>query len=76
MDAKDEVGEFNKFHKGLIEVIHKNNGSLSHHHGIGRLTSHLMKEEVGELGLKTLQALKDSLDPNGIMNPGGTLGLK
>lgn len=76
MDPKDEVGEFNKFHKGLIDVIHKNNGSLSHHHGIGRLTSHLMKEEVGELGLKTLQALKDSLDPNGIMNPGGTLGLK
>jgi alkyldihydroxyacetonephosphate synthase len=35
-----------------------------------------MKEEVGELGLKTLQALKDSLDPKGIMNPGGTLGLK
>ncbi len=76
MDAKDEVGEFNKFHKGLLEVIHNNNGSLSHHHGIGRLTAHLMKDEVGELGLKTLQALKDCLDPKGIMNPGGTLGLK
>lgn len=76
MDQENEVEKFKKFHTGLIDIIHKNNGSLSHHHGIGRLTSHLMKEEVGELGLKTLQSIKDCLDPNAIMNPGGTLGLK
>ncbi len=76
MQKEKELEEFNKFHSGLIDIIHKNHGSLSHHHGIGRLTSHLMKEEVGGFGLEVLQGLKKCFDAKGIMNPGGTLGLK
>ena len=29
-----------------------------------------MREEVGETGLAALRALKDELDPAGVMNPG------
>jgi alkyldihydroxyacetonephosphate synthase len=45
-------------------------GTISHHHGIGRVRSRWMAAEHGEEGLSILRAIKDALDPHGIMNPG------
>lgn len=50
-----------------------NGGNLSHHHGIGLSRARHMSEALGS-GLDMLQAVKDGLDPNGILNP-GKLGL-
>lgn len=71
-----ESKEFESFHKGLIDTIHKNGGSLSHHHGIGRMLSPWMESEVGKEGLRILISLKKIFDPKGIMNPSGMLGIK
>lgn len=49
-------------------------GNLAHHHGIGLQRGRLMREGLGS-GLEMLQMVKDSLDPNGILNP-GKLGLR
>jgi alkyldihydroxyacetonephosphate synthase len=46
-----------------------NGGVLNEHHGIGIKLGWLMKEQYGE-AWKTMQAIKDAIDPNGIMNPG------
>jgi alkyldihydroxyacetonephosphate synthase len=32
-----------------------------------------MSAEIGVLGIETLRAIKERLDPNGIMNPGKLL---
>jgi alkyldihydroxyacetonephosphate synthase len=45
-------------------------GRLSHHHGIGLGRAHWMRAEHGEAGLGVLRALKQTLDPRGILNPG------
>lgn len=74
--GKNEIADFVKFHKGIIDSIHKHGGSLSHHHGIGRMLSPWMEGEVGKEGLRILSSLKKTFDPKGIMNPGGLLGLK
>lgn len=50
-------------------------GSISHHHGIGRLKGKWMADEWGEAGMETLIAIKKALDPKGIMNP-GKLGME
>lgn len=71
----DDIDDFKEFHTGLINTIHENNGSLSHHHGIGRMLGPWMSSEIGENALSLLKSIKKHLDPNGIMNPGGTLGL-
>ncbi|GBF51895.1 alkylglycerone-phosphate synthase [Leptospira ryugenii] len=76
MDEKNEIQSFEKFHKGLIDTIHANGGSLSHHHGIGRLLSPWVEKELGEEGLRILTGLKKIFDPKGIMNPKGLLGIK
>lgn len=48
-------------------------GTLSHHHAIGLNRARFMPEVLGT-GLDVLAAVKASLDPNGICNP-GKLGL-
>jgi len=45
-------------------------GTLTHHHGIGRDHAPWLEEEVGQVGVKVLRMLKQTLDPAGIMNPG------
>jgi alkyldihydroxyacetonephosphate synthase len=48
-------------------------GNLSHHHGVGLNRARFMGDALGD-GLRTLIAVKDALDPAGILNP-GKLGL-
>jgi alkyldihydroxyacetonephosphate synthase len=45
-------------------------GSISHHHGIGRVRREWLARELGSAGLATLRSLQRALDPHGIMNPG------
>jgi alkyldihydroxyacetonephosphate synthase len=46
---------------------------VTHHHGVGLLKAGWLREELGE-GFEVLRAIKATLDPAGIMNP-GKLGL-
>ena len=48
-------------------------GNLSHHHGVGINRSRFVATALGE-GLTVLTAIKEALDPHGILNP-GKLGL-
>jgi alkyldihydroxyacetonephosphate synthase len=41
---------------------------------VGSDHARYMAAEVGELGLEVLRAVKQRLDPAGIMNPGKLLG--
>jgi alkyldihydroxyacetonephosphate synthase len=45
-------------------------GTLIHHHGVGRLKSRFLAEDLGTTGVDTLTRIKAALDPAGIMNPG------
>jgi alkyldihydroxyacetonephosphate synthase len=51
------------------EIIHTG-GSISHHHGIGRDHRQWLEREIGQLGMGVLAAVKQKLDPAGILNPG------
>lgn len=48
-------------------------GNLSHHHGVG-LNRHRFVADALGAGLHVFSAVKEALDPNGILNP-GKLGL-
>ncbi|GAA0574787.1 FAD-binding oxidoreductase [Kribbella sandramycini] len=45
-------------------------GTISHHHGVGADHRAAYAAEIGPLGVAALQAVKDVLDPDGILNPG------
>jgi len=70
-----DIEEYRKFQEGIIEQIHIHGGSLSHHHGVGKMIAPWMDAHLGEQQMAVLRALKKHFDPKNIMNPGGTLGL-
>jgi alkyldihydroxyacetonephosphate synthase len=49
-------------------------GSIAHHHGIGLFRGPWLRQELGTPAFGLLQALKDCLDPQGLLVP-GKLGL-
>lgn len=69
------VKEYTDFQSGVIENINRSGGSLSHHHGVGKMIAPWMEKHLGSGQMDILRAIKKHLDPNGIMNPGGQMGL-
>lgn len=41
-------------------------GSISHHHGIGKLRKRWLQESISPTGINILRALKQELDPKNI----------
>ena len=54
----------------IMEATDRHGGSLSHHHGIGRVRRGWLEKELGSGALGMLRKVKAALDPKGIMNPG------
>jgi alkyldihydroxyacetonephosphate synthase len=52
------------------DKIAEHGATITHHHAVGIDHAPWMKAEVGELGLEVMRAVKQKLDPNGVMNPG------
>ena len=70
-----DISDFEQFLYGIIDQIEKHGGSLSHHHGVGKMIGPWMERHLGKNQMDVLRVLKKHFDPNNIMNPGGTLGL-
>ncbi|MDN3355184.1 FAD-binding oxidoreductase [Actinomadura sp. DC4] len=58
--AKTAVGD------AIVEA----GGTITHHHGVGVDHRDQYAREAGPLGVAALRAVKDRLDPAGVMNPG------
>jgi alkyldihydroxyacetonephosphate synthase len=52
------------------DAILTNGGTISHHHGVGTAHRDRYAREVGPLGVDLLRAVKSTVDPTGILNPG------
>lgn len=50
-----------------------NGGSISHHHGVGKLRSKWYPQSVSEVGVNLLKATKHELDPKNIFAVGNLL---
>jgi alkyldihydroxyacetonephosphate synthase len=44
-------------------------GTITHHHGVGRLKAPYLAADLGDPGVDVLRRIKAALDPAGIMNP-------
>ena len=65
-----EIDHWRAVKGAACDAIVATGGTITHHHAVGRDHAPYMPAEVGEVGIDALRALKDRLDPSGIMNPG------
>lgn len=71
--AGSEIEQWREIKRAACEAIVAAGGTITHHHAVGIDHAPYMRDEVGDLGLEALRALKERLDPVGIMNPGKLL---
>ena len=69
-EAADPLAQWCAVKTAATAAIVAGGGTVTHHHAVG--TDHVdgLAAEVGELGMRVLRAVKDTLDPTGILNPG------
>ncbi|WP_156289594.1 FAD-binding oxidoreductase [Oceanobacillus salinisoli] len=67
---KDEMQRVEQAVEGIFQAAIELGGTLSGEHGIGTLKAPFMEMELGEVGLDMMKRIKQSWDPNHILNPG------
>jgi len=72
-DADRREGYYRAVWDAATRAVVDRGGALSHHHGVGLNRARFVSEALGP-GLEVLGAVKEALDPHGILNP-GKLGL-
>ncbi|MBO2453120.1 FAD-binding oxidoreductase [Actinomadura barringtoniae] len=68
--GEDALAHWEKAKHAANDAIIAAGGTISHHHGVGTDHRDWYAREIGPLGMDVLQAVKDRLDPAGILNPG------
>ncbi|WP_420861196.1 FAD-binding oxidoreductase [Algirhabdus cladophorae] len=59
-----------KIVEAIEKLVQDMRGSFSAEHGIGLSKRNSMKRRKDPIALNTMKAIKEALDPNGILNPG------
>ena len=68
LEKPDEV--FHKIEHSLRVVILENGGSLSHHHGVGKIRQSFLSQVHTENSINVLRGCKKAMDPNNIFGIG------
>lgn len=77
-DGDDPVGQWERAKAAASRAIGEGQdrplGTISHHHAVGVDHAPYLGTEIGAIGLQVLRAVKATVDPEGILNPGKLVG--
>ena len=73
----DDEGEWQRVRSAvvdeLVDFVLARGGQITAEHGVGSAKRHLMRRALGPAELDIMRRLKESLDPEGLLNPGKVL---
>ena len=69
----DLTSKFHFLQRRVHDLVHLHGGSISAEHGIGRAKVAELERYGDPARLAAMRAIKDALDPAGILNPGAVL---
>jgi alkyldihydroxyacetonephosphate synthase len=69
-DAAAALDQWDTAKAAASAAIAAEGGTITHHHAVGRTHAPYLATEVGKVGISVLAAVKETLDPQGILNPG------
>ena len=67
---KDPLRYYQDTWDAAMKATLQNNGSISHHHGVGFWRIQYVERELGAAGVRLLKSIKSALDPEDILNRG------
>jgi alkyldihydroxyacetonephosphate synthase len=65
-----ELAQWAEIKSAASEALTKHGGTITHHHAVGRMHAPWIDRQRPDLFAEVLRAAKQTLDPNGILNPG------
>ncbi len=65
-----ELEQYLNIKKAAEDAFIEGGATLSHHHAVGFEHQPWIEKDISTTGVKALKAIKNGLDPKGIMNPG------
>ena len=68
--SSDPAGQWQRAKTAACDTLMASGATITHHHAVGSDHRPWMTDEIGPLGVAVLQAVKDVLDPTGMLNPG------
>lgn len=68
--SDDPLAQWQAAKRAAGDAIIATGGTITHHHAVGTDHRPWVPDEVGDLGVRVLRAVKAELDPAGILNPG------
>ena len=66
----EEIEQWQVIKDAASAAIIEMGGTITHHHAVGRDHAAWYRREQAPLYLESLRAMKSTLDPQGILNPG------
>ncbi|WP_184816556.1 FAD-binding oxidoreductase [Actinophytocola algeriensis] len=70
-DHDDPEGQWQRVKAAACAAISDSAlGTISHHHAVGVDHAPYLGREIGDLGIDVLAGVKQTLDPDGVLNPG------
>jgi alkyldihydroxyacetonephosphate synthase len=66
----DPLAQWHAAKAAASDAMVHNGASITHHHAVGQDHKPWLAEEIGPVGVMVLRAVKERLDPTGVLNPG------
>ncbi|CAG0912989.1 unnamed protein product [Notodromas monacha] len=73
LNVEDPVGLYEEIEHNLRDEVMRCGGSISHHHGVGKLRKQFMERSVSKPGVELLRGLKKAVDPKNIFASGNLI---
>jgi glycolate oxidase len=70
---QEEFARVEQAAEAIFEAAIDLGGALSGEHGVGLLKRRFIEKNLGPVAVETMRAIKQALDPKGILNPGKVL---
>jgi alkyldihydroxyacetonephosphate synthase len=68
--AADPLAQWARAKAAASDAMMANGATITHHHAVGRDHLPWLAQEIGPVGVEMLRAVKQRLDPAGVLNPG------
>lgn len=70
----DREAQWHRAKQAAGDAIVSRGATITHHHAVGTDHAGWLEREIGTTGVEIIRAVKQQLDPAGILNPGKLLG--